>query len=189
MNKLSLKTRKALSTILADLFGIKNSFSDQKAMQDFLTIIHEADIPPLQYDILRLRYGFDRNPQTLYTIAIKYRISVREIAMILAETLGTIAEYVKGEIEINPIFLEPIENLALLLRATNSLKRKGVWYIGELIQMTEEELPKIPHFFQKFVPATKQALAAHGLTLGTKFNEATLRVLRVKLSKLRASAK
>ena len=58
----------------------------------------------------------------------------------------------------------PIEDLDLLVRAYNCLKRSGITKIGQLLEMSEEDLLAVRNFGQKSLDELKQRLEAMGYT-------------------------
>ena len=54
------------------------------------------------------------------------------------------------------------------MRSANCLKAENIYYIGDLIQRTENELLKTPNLGRKSLNEIKEVLAARGLTLGMK---------------------
>ena len=56
----------------------------------------------------------------------------------------------------------------LTVRSANCLKAENIYYIGDLIQRTENELLKTPNLGRKSLNEIKEVLAARGLTLGMK---------------------
>ena len=69
---------------------------------------------------------------------------------------------------IDPILLRPVDDLELTVRSANCLKAENIYYIGDLIQRTENELLKTPNLGRKSLNEIKEVLAARGLTLGMK---------------------
>ncbi len=59
-----------------------------------------------------------------------------------------------------------IEELDISQRALNSLKRMGITTIGDLVQMTEEELKSTKNIGRKALAEIKEALKQMGLQLG-----------------------
>ena len=59
-------------------------------------------------------------------------------------------------------------DLELTVRSANCLKAENIYYIGDLIQRTENELLKTPNLGRKSLNEIKEVLAARGLTLGMK---------------------
>jgi DNA-directed RNA polymerase subunit alpha len=56
----------------------------------------------------------------------------------------------------------PIEDLDLSVRAYNCLKRSGITKIGQLLEMSEEDLLAVRNFGQKSLDELKQRLEAMG---------------------------
>lgn len=63
---------------------------------------------------------------------------------------------------------ESRDDLELTVRSANCLKAENIYYIGDLIQRTENELLKTPNLGRKSLNEIKEVLAAHGLTLGSR---------------------
>jgi DNA-directed RNA polymerase subunit alpha len=70
--------------------------------------------------------------------------------------------------QIDPILLRPVDELELTVRSANCLKAENIYYIGDLIQRTENELLKTPNLGRKSLNEIKEVLASRGLTLGMK---------------------
>ena len=70
--------------------------------------------------------------------------------------------------QIDPILLRPVDDLELTVRSANCLKAENIYYIGDLIQRTENELLKTPNLGRKPLNEIKEVLASRGLTLGMK---------------------
>ena len=103
--------------------------------------------------------------------------AVRQSARILVEQLSVFAalEGVAEPItasrtspQVDPILLRPVDDLELTVRSANCLKAENIYYIGDLIQRTENELLKTPNLGRKSLNEIKEVLAARGLTLGMK---------------------
>ena len=69
---------------------------------------------------------------------------------------------------IDPVLLRPVDDLELTVRSANCLKAENIYYIGDLIQRTENELLKTPNLGRKSLNEIKEVLASRGLTLGMK---------------------
>ncbi|MES2354216.1 MAG: DNA-directed RNA polymerase subunit alpha [Pseudomonadota bacterium] len=102
--------------------------------------------------------------------------AVRAAARILMDQLSifadlqgtpTFAEESKGP-QVDPILLQPVDDLELTVRSANCLKAENIYYIGDLIQRTETELLKTPNLGRKSLNEIKEVLASKGLTLGMK---------------------
>ena len=102
--------------------------------------------------------------------------AVRSAARILMEQLSvfadlqgtpTFAEETKGP-QVDPILLQPVDDLELTVRSANCLKAENIYYIGDLIQRSETELLKTPNLGRKSLNEIKEVLASKRLTLGMK---------------------
>ena len=78
------------------------------------------------------------------------------------------AEAPRGNQNYDPILLRPVDELELTVRSANCLKAEDIYYIGDLIQRTENELLKTPNLGRKSLNEIKEVLASRGLTLGMK---------------------
>ena len=70
--------------------------------------------------------------------------------------------------QVDPILLQPVDDLELTVRSANCLKAENIYYIGDLIQRTETELLKTPNLGRKSLNEIKEVLASRGLSLGMK---------------------
>jgi len=103
---------------------------------------------------------------------------IRESATILHDQvsvfvdLQAIEEKVQKteEAEIDPNLLRPVDDLELTVRSANCLKAENVYYIGDLIQRSENELLKTPNLGKKSLTEIKDILGTYGLTLGMKLD-------------------
>jgi DNA-directed RNA polymerase subunit alpha len=112
--------------------------------------------------------------------AITAEDAVRSSAKILVEQLAVFAQLEGGELaafdspaprstqQVDPILLRPVDELELTVRSANCLKAENIFYIGDLIQRTENELLKTPNLGRKSLNEIKEVLASRGLTLGMK---------------------
>jgi DNA-directed RNA polymerase subunit alpha len=73
--------------------------------------------------------------------------------------------------QFDPILLRPVDELELTVRSANCLKAENIYYIGDLIQRTENELLKTPNLGRKSLNEIKEVLASRGLTLGHETRE------------------
>ncbi len=105
--------------------------------------------------------------------------AVRQSARILVEQLSVFAA-LEGGVEpiieptmgrgpqVDPILMRPVDDLELTVRSANCLKAENIYYIGDLIQRTENELLKTPNLGRKSLNEIKEVLASRGLTLGMR---------------------
>ncbi|MDM7923095.1 MAG: DNA-directed RNA polymerase subunit alpha [Pyrinomonadaceae bacterium] len=102
--------------------------------------------------------------------------AIRTAARMLIEQLSVFADLEgtavpveqQKSIQVDPILLRPVDDLELTVRSANCLKAENIYYIGDLIQRTENELLKTPNLGRKSLNEIKEVLAARGLTLGMK---------------------
>ena len=124
------------------------------------------------------RTDLDKLVMTIETNgAIAPEEAVRQSARILVDQLSVFAA-LEGTADpissqrvsptVDPILLRPVDDLELTVRSANCLKAKNIYYIGDLIQRTENELLKTPNLGRKSLNEIKEVLAARGLTLGMK---------------------
>jgi len=85
-----------------------------------------------------------------------------------AEALGALGVVSRSGPQIDPILVRPVDDLELTVRSANCLKAESIFYIGDLIQRTENELLKTPNLGRKSLNEIKEVLASRGLTLGMK---------------------
>ena len=170
--------------------GDVRAFRDDYSKAAIGRIIMDASFSP----ILRVAYqvqaarvaqrpALDKLEMTIETNgAIGPEDALREAVRILQDQLavfGTIhqdtgADAAPAEEDedvpppLDPILLRPVDDLELTVRSANCLKAENIYYIGDLIQRTENELLKTPNLGRKSLNEIKEVLAAHGLTLGSR---------------------
>ena len=102
--------------------------------------------------------------------------AIREAARVLRDQLSVFAD-LEGTAPtaepsrpapVDPVLVRPVDDLELTVRSANCLKAENIYYIGDLIQRTENELLKTPNLGRKSLNEIKEVLAARGLTLGMK---------------------
>lgn len=79
-------------------------------------------------------------------------------------------QVVKPQPPVDPILRRPVDDLELTVRSANCLKAENIYYIGDLIRRTENELLKTPNLGRKSLNEIKEVLGTHGLTLGMKLD-------------------
>lgn len=102
--------------------------------------------------------------------------AIRRCATILQQQLSSFVELkheIKTTIErkeekIDPMLLRPVDDLELTVRAANCLKAENIYYIGDLVQRSENDLLKTPNLGKKSLVEIKTVLASKGLALGIK---------------------
>lgn len=100
--------------------------------------------------------------------------AIRRAATILQQQLSVFvmldsekeSESNQEEESVDPMLLRLVDDLELTVRSANCLKAEHIYYIGDLVQRTENELLKTPNLGKKSLTEIKTVLASHGLSLG-----------------------
>lgn len=100
--------------------------------------------------------------------------AIRRSATILQHQLAAFVELrheecvelLSKEERIDPMLLQPVDDLELTVRAANCLKAENIYYIGDLVQRSETNLLKTPNLGKKSLMEIKSVLAQRGLSLG-----------------------
>lgn len=100
--------------------------------------------------------------------------AIRRAATILQHQLAAFVELRREEprsIEqkadnLDPLLLRPVDDLELTVRAANCLKAENIYYIGDLVTRSENDLLKTPNLGKKSLMEIKNVLATRGLSLG-----------------------
>ena len=170
--------------------GDVRGFRDDYSKSTIGRIIMDASFSPIRrvaYQVLAARVAqrtdLDKLEMTIETNgAISPEEALRESVRILQDQLavfGSIhqdagqqdAQEDKATANpppLDPILMRPVDDLELTVRSAKCLKGESIYYIGDLIQRTENELLKTPNLGRKSLNEIKEVLAAHGLTLGSK---------------------
>lgn len=104
------------------------------------------------------------------TISDAANILQQQLMVFFNLTIEEPEEVKPEEPEIDPILLRPVDDLELTVRSANCLKAECLYYIGDLVQRSENELLKTPNLGKKSLTEIKDVLAQFGLTLGTKLD-------------------
>jgi DNA-directed RNA polymerase subunit alpha len=67
---------------------------------------------------------------------------------------------------VDPILLQPVDDLELTVRSANCLKAENIYYIGDLVQRSELDLLKTPNLGKKSLNEIKEVLHNRSLSLG-----------------------
>ena len=127
------------------------------------------------------RTDLDRLVMTIETNGvISPEESIRQAASILVDQLVVFAALKSSQVSgesapsrstmVDPLLMRPVDDLELTVRSANCLKAENIYYIGDLIQRTENELLKTPNLGRKSLNEIKDVLAARGLSLGMKLD-------------------
>lgn len=100
--------------------------------------------------------------------------AIRRSATILQHQLSAFVELRHEDVNrdddasdnVDPALVRPVDDLELTVRAANCLKAENIYYIGDLVQRTENDLLKTPNLGKKSLMEIKTVLAQRGLSLG-----------------------
>lgn len=79
------------------------------------------------------------------------------------------AEIDEGD-NVADLLSQPIDHLDLSVRSMNCLKSDNVFYVGDLVQRTEQEMLRTPNFGRKSLTEIKVVLEGMGLELGMEID-------------------
>jgi DNA-directed RNA polymerase subunit alpha len=94
----------------------------------------------------------------------------QQIAVFVDLKAVAVKEVIEEKPSIDPILLRPVDDLELTVRSANCLKAENIYYIGDLVQKTENELLKTPNLGRKSLSEIKQVLAERALSLGQRID-------------------
>ena len=81
------------------------------------------------------------------------------------------AEQLRKESEsakFDPLLSKLVDDLELTVRAANCLKAESIYYIGQLVQCSENDLLKTPNLGKKSLAEIKEVLSSRNLSLGMR---------------------
>lgn len=76
-----------------------------------------------------------------------------------------------ADTSVEDLLRQPIDHLDLSVRSMNCLKSDNVFYIGDLVQRSEQEMLRTPNFGRKSLTEIKEVLEKMGLRLGMELEE------------------
>ncbi|MBU0603636.1 MAG: DNA-directed RNA polymerase subunit alpha [Gammaproteobacteria bacterium] len=160
---------------------LRQSSSEGKAIGHIVLDASFSPVRRVSYSVesarVEQRTDLDRLVMDVETNgAVEPEEAVRYAARVLVDQLSIFAELegtapaveARKPAQIDPILLRPVDDLELTVRSANCLKAENIYYIGDLIQRTENELLKTPNLGRKSLNEIKEVLASRGLTLGMK---------------------
>ena len=140
-------------------------------------IFHDPLGKPLssgQFADFAVIWDEDHDVRVIEPIQEIYRRGLLSSFLMFGERKGTFSAVLSTEISsklegvaFNPAFLLKVIALELSVRAATCLSNYNIIYIGDLIQMTEAEMLRIPNMGRKSLNEIKEVLAQMGLLLGT----------------------
>ncbi len=107
--------------------------------------------------------------------SVNAEVAIKRVATILQEQLSSFVELELVEEEVSlptsedfdPQLLAAVDELELTVRSANCLKAEQIYYIGDLIQKSEQDLLRTPNLGRKSLNEIKEVLTEKGLSLGT----------------------
>jgi DNA-directed RNA polymerase subunit alpha len=104
--------------------------------------------------------------------AVRYASTILREQLVSFVDLDAEAEVITVEpvVEMDPALLQGIDELDLTVRSANCLKAENIYYVGDLIQRTENELLKTPNLGKKSLTEIKDVLATRGLSLSMQLD-------------------
>lgn len=104
--------------------------------------------------------------------------AIRRCATILQQQLSPFVDLKSSPVTkeiteqetVNPIFGRPVDDLELTVRSANCLKAENIFFIGDLVLRSENDLLKTPNLGKKSLTEIKNVLASHGLSLGMQLD-------------------
>lgn len=145
------------SPVTRVMFNVENARVEQKTDLDKLVLEVETNGVISPEDAIREASKL-LIEQLLVFAGLEHAPDTQSITSKLAK--------VKEEPEVDPMFLELVDNLELTVRSANCLKHLEINYLGDLIQFTENELLRTPNLGKKSLTEIKELLDTRGLKLG-----------------------
>ena len=107
--------------------------------------------------------------------SVDAEVAIERAATILQDQLSSFVELELVEEEaalptsddFDPQLLAAVDELELTVRSANCLKAEQIYYIGDLIQKSEQDLLRTPNLGRKSLNEIKEVLTEKGLALGT----------------------
>jgi DNA-directed RNA polymerase subunit alpha len=115
--------------------------------------------------IMEIRTDGTKTPEEVVREAVEILKKHLSLLEHISYEVPTLEEPIPAD-ELSEKLTLSIEELDISQRALNSLKRMGIATIGDLVQMTEEELKSTKNIGRKALAEIKEALKQMGLQLG-----------------------
>ncbi len=128
-------------------------------------------LPEGQFADFAVIWDEDHDTRVMEPIEEIYRRGMLSSFLMFGEHKGSFTAILSNKIPlaieaIPPAFLSSVAAPELSIRSTNYLKSQNIVYIGDLVQKTEGELLRSPHFRRKSLNEINEVLARMGLRLG-----------------------
>lgn len=145
---------------------IDNSFSPVKKVSYFVDKTRVENRTDLDKLTIELQTNGTIDPED--AIRISASILQRQLHAFVDMSFEESSSDNKVRNDFDPLLLRPVDDLELTVRSANCLKAENIYYIGDLVQKTENELLKTPNLGKKSLTEIKDVLAARSLSLGMK---------------------
>ena len=147
-----LKIDASFSPVLKVAYHVENARVDNRTDLDKLIIDLETD--------------GTLDPEE--AIRISASILQRQLHTFVDMSFEQVKADKKERVDFDPVLLRPVDDLELTVRSANCLKAENIYFIGDLVQKTENELLKTPNLGKKSLTEIKDVLASRSLSLGMK---------------------
>lgn len=106
--------------------------------------------------------------------------AIHEAARIIEDQLAVFLDFnavevVESEsdegVNLEELLRQPIDHLDLSVRSMNCLKSDNVFYVGDLVMRSEQDMLRTPNFGRKSLTEIKEVLEKMGLSLGMKLED------------------
>ena len=74
------------------------------------------------------------------------------------------------QITCNPLLVKKVDDLELSVRSQNCLKNEGIFYLGDLVKRTENDMLRTPNFGRKSLNEIKAILQTMDLNFGMEID-------------------
>lgn len=161
----------SFSPVLRVAYKVENARVEQRTDLDKLVLSVDTNGAILPEEAVRQAAHILQDQLSVFggiaTIGIEPVVPVQTQPVIQQQPEIPVA---KPQPPVDPILRRPVDDLELTVRSANCLKAENIYYIGDLIQRTENELLKTPNLGRKSLNEIKEVLGTHGLTLGMKLD-------------------
>jgi DNA-directed RNA polymerase subunit alpha len=151
--------KKAVGTLKVD-----NTYSPVKKVAysvDNARVENRTDL-----DKLTIELQTDGTLDPEEAIRLSANILQRQLKAFVDINLEEVASDVNEQHGFDPLLLRPVDDLELTVRSANCLKAENIYFIGDLVQKSENELLKTPNLGKKSLTEIKDVLASRTLSLG-----------------------
>jgi len=147
------------------------------------TLLVDASFSPIRRVATRVenaRVGQDTNYDKLIMEvetngALSPEEAIHQAASIIADQLAVFVSFEAVEreevetdtaVNLEDLLRQPIDHLDLSVRSMNCLKSDNIFYVGDLVMRSEQEMLRTPNFGRKSLTEIREVLDKMGLDLG-----------------------